>query len=53
MAISIRDAVPGDAATILRFITELATYEKAPHEVEATVERVHESLFGPMPSRAP
>ena len=46
MAISIRDAVPGDAATILRFITELATYEKAPHEVEATVERVHESLFG-------
>ncbi len=22
------------------------TYEKAPHEVEATVERVHESLFG-------
>ncbi|WP_026613018.1 GNAT family N-acetyltransferase [Ensifer aridi] len=46
MAISIRDAVPGDAETILRFITELATYEKAAHEVEATVERLRGSLFG-------
>jgi GNAT superfamily N-acetyltransferase len=47
MTISIRDAVPQDAATILRFITELAIYEKAEHEVEATVERLQESLFGP------
>ncbi|MCA1370794.1 GNAT family N-acetyltransferase [Bradyrhizobium sp. BRP14] len=47
MTTSIRDAVPGDAETILRFITELATYEKAAHEVEATVERLHGSLFGP------
>ena len=46
MTLSIRDAVPADAATILRFITELATYEKAAHEVEATVERLHASLFG-------
>lgn len=45
--ISIRDAVPDDAATILRFITELAIYEKAEHEVEATVELLQESLFGP------
>lgn len=45
--ISIRDAVPADAATILRFITELAIYEKAEHEVEATVELLQESLFGP------
>ncbi|ACP24212.1 putative acetyltransferase protein [Sinorhizobium fredii NGR234] len=47
MAIGIRDAVPDDAATILRFITELATYEKAEHEVEATVELLTASLFGP------
>lgn len=42
----IRDAIPSDAATILRFITELAAYEKLAHEVEATVERVHETIFG-------
>ncbi|OHV85507.1 GNAT family N-acetyltransferase [Ensifer sp. LCM 4579] len=45
--ISIRDAVAEDATTILRFITELAIYEKAEHEVEATVELLQESLFGP------
>jgi len=45
--ISIRDAVPADAATILRFITELAIYERAEQEVEATVELLQESLFGP------
>ncbi|KQY19980.1 GNAT family N-acetyltransferase [Rhizobium sp. Root482] len=43
----IRKAVPQDAGTILRFITELAVYEKAGHEVEATVETVTRSLFGP------
>lgn len=47
MTLSIREAVPDDAATILRFITELADYEKAVHEVEATVETVRSSLFGP------
>ncbi|MCF3641458.1 GNAT family N-acetyltransferase [Rhizobium sp. TRM95111] len=47
MTLSIRDAVPADAAVILRFITELAVYEKAGHEVEATVESLTESLFGP------
>ncbi|WP_438749925.1 GNAT family N-acetyltransferase [Pararhizobium sp. O133] len=44
---TIRDATPDDAGTILRFITELATYEKAEHEVEATVQSVTDSLFGP------
>ncbi|MCA1403626.1 GNAT family N-acetyltransferase [Ensifer sp. IC3342] len=44
---SIRNAVPDDAETILRFITELAIYEKAGHEVEATVELLQSSLFGP------
>ncbi|MEY9782200.1 GNAT family N-acetyltransferase [Sinorhizobium fredii] len=47
MAINIRDAVPDDAETILRFITELAIYEKAEQEVEATVELLTASLFGP------
>ena len=43
----IREATRADAGTILRFITELAIYEKAGHEVEATVESVAQSLFGP------
>jgi len=42
----IRKATPRDAETILRFITELAVYEKAGHEVEATVQTVTSSLFG-------
>jgi GNAT superfamily N-acetyltransferase len=46
VSLTIRKAVPEDAATILRFITELADYEKAVHEVEATVETVTASLFG-------
>ncbi|WP_455272551.1 N-acetyltransferase family protein [Rhizobium herbae] len=45
--VEIRKATPRDAQTILRFITELAIYEKAGHEVEATVRSVTESLFGP------
>ncbi len=43
----IRRAASDDAATILRFVTELAVYEKAGEEVEATVESVQSSLFGP------
>ncbi|CAN7213132.1 GNAT family N-acetyltransferase [Pararhizobium sp. LjRoot255] len=43
----IREATQADAGTILRFITELAIYENAGHEVEATVESVAQSLFGP------
>ena len=34
MSFTIRPATPEDAATILGFITELAVYEKAGHEVE-------------------
>lgn len=46
MSYRIRNATAADAATILRFITELAVYEKAGHEVEATVETLADSLFG-------
>ena len=42
----IRPAVATDAAIILRFIRELADYEKALHEVAATEESVASSLFG-------
>ncbi|KQP18180.1 GNAT family N-acetyltransferase [Pseudorhodoferax sp. Leaf267] len=53
MTISIRPASAGDAALILHFIRELAIYEKAEDQVEATVETIGSSLFGPgSPSRA-
>jgi GNAT superfamily N-acetyltransferase len=42
----IRQAAAEDAALILRFVRELAIYEKAEHEVEATESSVRESIFG-------
>jgi GNAT superfamily N-acetyltransferase len=46
MSLTIRTAVREDAATLLGFIRELAIYEKAEHEVAATVESIEESIFG-------
>ena len=48
-ALTIRAAVPGDVPQILAFIRELAEYEKLTHEVSATEELLHASLFGPQP----
>lgn len=45
-AYRIRPASVDDAAVILRFIRELADYEKALHEVAATEESIAASLFG-------
>ncbi|MBA2964328.1 MULTISPECIES: GNAT family N-acetyltransferase [Ramlibacter] len=44
--IDIRPATVGDIALILRFIRELAAYEKAEHEVVATEAGLRASLFG-------
>lgn len=44
--IEIREATVEDSALILRFITELAIYEKAEHDVVATVADIERSLFG-------
>jgi GNAT superfamily N-acetyltransferase len=46
MTFTIRPATPDDAASILGFITELAVYEKAGHEVEATEDSIRRSIFG-------
>ena len=43
--ITIRDAVPADAGLILHFVRELAIYEKAEHEVEATEASIHNTIF--------
>ena len=45
MSIHIRAATAADAGQILAFITELAIYEKAEHEVVATVADIEQSLF--------
>lgn len=41
MTITIRPARPDDIPTILRFIRELAEYERAPQEVVATEALLH------------
>ncbi|VXB94359.1 GNAT family N-acetyltransferase [Pseudomonas sp. 8O] len=45
MPIDIRPATPDDAELILRFITELAIYEKAEHEVKTDAAGIRDSLF--------
>ena len=45
MTIEIRKATTEDAGLILKFIIELAIYEKAEHEVIATEEDIKQSLF--------
>ena len=45
----LRDARPGDEALLLRFIRELAEYEKLLHEVRATEAGLGATLFGPRP----
>lgn len=43
--ITIREATIDDCALILKFIIELAIYEKAEHEVLATEQSIKESMF--------
>ncbi|MBU6413861.1 MAG: GNAT family N-acetyltransferase [Planctomycetes bacterium] len=46
MAITIRPATPADIPLILRFIRELAEYEREPQAVIATESLIHDALFG-------
>lgn len=45
--IVIREGKETDLPRVLELIKELATYEKAPHEVEVTVEEMKAWSFGP------
>ena len=49
MTLHIRPAVTEDTETIVRFIRELAAYEQALHEVQATAEHIRQTLFCPEP----
>ena len=46
----IRSATPADVPLILDFIRNLAVYEKLAHEVIATEEALHRTLFGSPPA---
>jgi GNAT superfamily N-acetyltransferase len=46
----IRDATVADIPIILRLIRDLAYYERAPNDVVATEEGLHEVLFGAEPA---
>lgn len=45
----VRPATPDDCETLLALITGLAEYEKLAHLVEATPEKLRETLFGARP----
>jgi GNAT superfamily N-acetyltransferase len=49
-AVRIRPALQADVPLILRFIRELAEYERLRHEVVATEERLRDTLFGARPA---
>lgn len=46
MSVVIREANRSDSSLILRFVKELASYEKAEHEVIATEASIENSIFG-------
>lgn len=47
--LTIREAEVDDIPTILRFITDLAIYEREPDAVVASPEQLRTALFGPQP----
>ncbi|HTJ57054.1 MAG TPA: GNAT family N-acetyltransferase [Devosiaceae bacterium] len=49
MSLIIREATATDAALIVQFIMDLATYEKLEHEVQASEADILRDLFGPSP----
>jgi GNAT superfamily N-acetyltransferase len=49
VTLSIRPAVPGEAPLVLKFVRELAEYEKLTHEVDATEAMIDAALFGRTP----
>ena len=48
--VTLRPATPDDVATILRFVQDLAAFEREPDAVEATEAMLSEALFGPQPA---
>jgi GNAT superfamily N-acetyltransferase len=49
MNFSIETTTPADVPSLLELIRELARFERLEHEVQATADSLHESLFGSPP----
>ncbi|GGF15680.1 N-acetyltransferase [Youhaiella tibetensis] len=49
MTLSIRSTTPADAPLIIKFIEDLASYEKLLHEAKASEADIVRDLFGPSP----
>lgn len=49
MTVAVRDAVRGDTPQILKFINDLAEYEKLSHEAVASMDDIARDLFGRAP----
>ena len=47
---SIAAVTPAEVPVLLELIRELARFERLEHEVESTVELLHEAFFGPRPA---
>jgi hypothetical protein len=50
MAATINAITPSEIPALLELIRELARFERLEHEMEATTESLHESLFGQHPA---
>lgn len=50
MTVTIRSAISADVPQILRFVRELAEFEREPDAVEATEPMLEEALFGDRPA---
>lgn len=50
MSVAVRPATRADVATVLRFIRELAAFEREPDAVEATEPMLTDALFGLAPA---
>jgi GNAT superfamily N-acetyltransferase len=46
----VREARESDLERILQLIVDLATYERAAHQVKTTIEQLRLALFGPQPA---
>lgn len=47
--VHVRPATTADVATMIRFIHELAVYEREPEAVHITSDQLQQALFGPTP----
>jgi GNAT superfamily N-acetyltransferase len=50
VSVTVRPAEPDDVPALVRFVHELAEYEREPDACRLTVDHLHEALFGDTPA---